>query len=59
MDNIINKLKLIKRIKPFKPFSVIINALKPTIPRKIKNSGHFHLNTTHHGLKVIGVTRPN
>ena len=44
MKNYFNILKFILRGKPPKRLSVC-NELKLTIPRKLRFSGHFHLNT--------------
>lgn len=47
MNNKTNILKLKRGKFPSKRISVITNALKLTIPRKIEISGHFHLKTLH------------
>lgn len=39
---------------PRKRNSVGFNQLKLTIPRRFKFSGHFHLNISHLGLKMLG-----
>ena len=38
-------LKFLLRLNPRKPISDGFNQLKLTIPRRLKFSGHFHLNT--------------
>lgn len=46
MKNYLNILKIIRQKIPSK-FTILVDFSLPNlqIPRKIKNSGHFHLNT--------------
>ena len=64
MFNKVMKITLkILKIKPgtipIKLISVLFNELKLTIPRRFNFSGHFHLNTLHFSLKILGVEASN
>jgi len=62
-NTIMNFTLKILRIKqgtiPLKLISVITKALKLIIPRRLNFSGHFHLNTTHFNLKILGIKVSN
>ena len=55
MNNKNKTFKINGRKKPAKRISDIFNALKPTIPRKIKFSGHFSLNTPHFNQNLLEI----
>ena len=55
MNNLIKIKRKSKEKIPPKRISDIHNALKLTIPRRLKFSGHFHLNTLHFIPKTEGI----